>query len=95
MEALEKKLVQLENELAATTTNLENSNVKLEEREKALQNVSRTFMTVHDSCLLIFMFFFADLQFLTMILELLLFVPFTYFKCDAAARFVLFLHEAI
>ena len=48
MEALEKKLMQLENELAATTTNLENSNVKLEEREKALQNVSHTCMTVHD-----------------------------------------------
>ena len=40
VEALEKKLVQLENELAATTLNLENSNKKLEEREKALQNVS-------------------------------------------------------
>ena len=41
MEALEKKLVQLENELAQTTTNLENSIAKLEDREKALQNVSR------------------------------------------------------
>ena len=48
MEALEKKLVQLENELAATTTNLDNSNNRLEEREKALQNVSHTSMTVHD-----------------------------------------------
>ena len=49
MEALEKKLVQLENELSQTTTNLENSNTKLEEREKALQNVSLTCMTVNDN----------------------------------------------
>ena len=40
VEALEKKMVQLENELTTTTTNLENSNKRLEEREKALQNVS-------------------------------------------------------
>ena len=47
VEALEKKMVQLENELTTTTTNLENTVRKLEEREKALQNVS-----VHeqDSC---------------------------------------------
>ena len=42
VEALEKKMVQLENELTTTTTNLENSNKRLEEREKALQNVSHT-----------------------------------------------------
>ena len=49
MEALEKKLVQLENELSATNTSLENSTNKLEEREKALQNVSHTYTTVHDN----------------------------------------------
>ena len=42
VEALEKKMVQLENELVTTTTNLENTVKKLEEREKALQNVSLT-----------------------------------------------------
>ena len=42
MEALEKKMVQLENELSTTTSNLENSIKKLEDREKALQNVSDT-----------------------------------------------------
>ena len=41
VEALEKKMVQLENELVTTTTNLENTVKKLEEREKALQNVSQ------------------------------------------------------
>ena len=46
VEALEKKMVQLENELTTTTTNLENSNKRLEEREKALQNVSHTTLTV-------------------------------------------------
>ena len=40
VEALEKKMVQLENELVTTTTNRENTVKKLEEREKALQNVS-------------------------------------------------------
>ena len=45
VEALEKKMVQLENELTTTTTNLENSNKRLEEREKALQNVSHTTWT--------------------------------------------------
>ena len=38
---MEKKMVQLENELVTTTTNLENTVKKLEEREKALQNVSQ------------------------------------------------------
>ena len=88
--------MQLENELAATTTNLENSNVKLEEREKALQNVSRTFMTVHDNCLLIFMFFLLILIFNHDFgVIAVYFAAFHLFKCDAAARFVLFLHEAI
>ena len=55
VEALEKKMVQLENELATTTTNLENSNKRLEEREKALQNVSHTIKTsvLHDAYCLI------------------------------------------
>ena len=49
--ALEKKIVQLENELSSTTSQLENSNNRLEEREKALQNVSRCTLRdcVHDS----------------------------------------------
>jgi lipid II:glycine glycyltransferase (peptidoglycan interpeptide bridge formation enzyme) len=40
VEALEKKMQQLENELAQTQTNLETATHKLEEKEKALQNVS-------------------------------------------------------
>ena len=40
VEALEKKIIQLENELTSTTSALETSNTRLEEREKALQNVS-------------------------------------------------------
>ena len=52
VEALEKKMVQLENELTTTTTNLDNTVKKLEEREKALQNVSLHAQdTVPDSCL--------------------------------------------
>ncbi len=39
MEALEKKMQQLENELAQTQTNLETATHNLEEKEKALQNV--------------------------------------------------------
>ena len=48
MEALEKKIIQLENELSSTTSQLENSNTRLEEREKALQNVS---MHDQDTCM--------------------------------------------
>ena len=51
VEALEKKMVQLENELTTTTTNLENSNKRLEEREKALQNVSHTPGQCHCFCM--------------------------------------------
>ena len=40
VEALEKKMVQLENELTQTQTNLDTASVNLEEKEKALQNVS-------------------------------------------------------
>ena len=39
MEALEKKMVQLENELAQTQTNLETATQNLEEKERELQNV--------------------------------------------------------
>ena len=39
VEALEKKMVQLENELAQTQTNLDTATHNLEEKEKALQNV--------------------------------------------------------
>ena len=39
MEALEKKMVQLENELAQTQTNLETATHNLEEKERELQNV--------------------------------------------------------
>ena len=51
VEALEKKMVQLENELSTTTTNLENTVRKLDEREKALQNVSLPPETGCDACL--------------------------------------------
>ena len=40
VEALEKKMVQLENELSDTQTKLETATKNLEEKEKALQNVS-------------------------------------------------------
>ena len=49
VEALEKKMVQLENELVTTTTNLDNTVKKLEEREKALQNVSWLLRQLHSS----------------------------------------------
>jgi Skp family chaperone for outer membrane proteins len=39
VEALDKKMQQLENELAHTQTNLETASHNLEEKEKALQNV--------------------------------------------------------
>ena len=41
MEALDKKMQQLENELTQTQTNLETATHNLEEKEKALQNVIR------------------------------------------------------
>ena len=49
VEALEKKMVQLENELVTTTTNLDNTVKKLEEREKALQNVSQLSRQLHST----------------------------------------------
>ena len=40
VEALEKKMQQLEHELTQTQTNLDTATHNLEEKEKALQNVS-------------------------------------------------------
>lgn len=71
MEALEKKLNQLENELAQTQTNLEKAIHDLEEKEKDLQHVSdewdRVHSLLHDfyafdncACQLIILHFFLD-----------------------------------